>query len=150
MIIFLPSDYLLPSRKGANQLNAVIFQQPHKAERSTQHQMPETPLHLAHVGLHQRLDRIDSRHRKINWQYWPENSAPHKDVADSHNPLDDDPAENIEHISSRPDIEDEALIAWGLTQTRTTEDAEATLDVLHGEETNLGGCRPLIYAKFRD
>ncbi|KAF2828409.1 hypothetical protein CC86DRAFT_465246 [Ophiobolus disseminans] len=75
-----------------------------------------------------RLDRIDSRRRKIDWQYWP-------DTNDQQKYLDASAAET--YIRSRPDIEDESLIAWGLAQAKATDGAQTTIDVLYGEGVDL-------------
>ncbi|KAF2028024.1 hypothetical protein EK21DRAFT_114228 [Setomelanomma holmii] len=75
-----------------------------------------------------RIDRIDNRRRKIDWQYWPntDTQQDYKDESRSH----------AAH-SSRPDIEDEAIIPWGLAQSQAPRNESTTIDVLFGEGTAL-------------
>jgi hypothetical protein len=93
--------------------------------------MATKPRELARTSVRSRLDRIDSRRRKIDWQYWPDTSAQYKYRHDS------DITVHTENISNRPDIEDEELITWGLVQSPTSRDAAATIDILYGEGTDL-------------
>lgn len=90
--------------------------------------MESQKLDLAPINEPPRLDRIDSRRRKIDWQYWPDTSTQAKYTDDS-----------AAHASvlSRPDIEDEALISWGLAQSQIAKDVETTVDVLYGEGIDL-------------
>ncbi|CAO2647801.1 Nn.00g087230.m01.CDS01 [Neocucurbitaria sp. VM-36] len=76
-----------------------------------------------------RNDRIDRRRRpQIDWQYWPDTTTQQDDATHNIPGLD---------ITNRPDIEDDTIIAWGLTQSETTTGLKVDIDVLHGEGTNL-------------
>jgi hypothetical protein len=69
----------------------------------------------------------DRRRRKIDWLYWPDTST-QVDYTD-------DSLMNI-GITNRPDIEDEAIISWGLAQSQNMKPG-ATIEVLCGEGTAL-------------
>lgn len=68
--------------------------------------------------------------RKIDWLYWPDTST-QVDYTD----------DSLAHVgvTSRPDIEDEAIISWGLAQSLKMKSG-ATVDVLYGEGTALRKC----------
>lgn len=75
-----------------------------------------------------KSDRIDRRYRSsIDWQYWPDVSG-QRQYADTIL----DPA-----TMSRPDIEDDALIAWGLAQSEASKNQNVKIDLLLGEGINL-------------
>ncbi|KAJ4377402.1 hypothetical protein N0V83_000227 [Neocucurbitaria cava] len=76
-----------------------------------------------------RNDRIDRRRRpKIDWQYWPDTTGQHDDATPNIPGLE---------ITTRPDIEDDAIIAWGLAASEKTRDPNVSIDVLHGDGTDL-------------
>lgn len=81
----------------------------------------------ATVRIHN--ERNDRRRRpRIDWHYWPPTGQ----------------ASTISHnlgISSRPDIEDEPLIAWGLSHSESTECSKVKVDVLYGHGKALSGVR---------
>ena len=58
--------------------------------------------------------------RKINWLYWPDTVPPSDNADDSL---------IREGIVSRPDIEDQNLIEWGLGQSQLVESG-STVDVM--------------------
>lgn len=74
-------------------------------------------------------ERHDRRRRpKIDWHYWP-TAGQHPSVSSVPVQLD---------IPSRPEIEDEPLIAWGLAQSENeSKCSKVTVDLLYGEEANL-------------
>jgi alpha-mannosidase len=106
--------------------------------------MAAKALDSAHMSERPRLDRIDSRRRKIDWLYWPDTSAQNKHRHDCNT------TEHAESISSRPDIEDEELITWGLAQNPTSGDAEATVDILYGEGTDLRKCQAVTNVRLHN
>ncbi|KAI8936960.1 hypothetical protein NX059_006188 [Plenodomus lindquistii] len=80
-----------------------------------------------HKLVPKRSDRIDRRRRAaIDWQYWPDTSNQQQYSTTT---LDSE-------IASRPDIEDEALIAWGIIQSKESTDQNVSIDMLIGEGTN--------------
>lgn len=79
--------------------------------------------------LRARFDRIDRRRRaRIDWQYWPAIGDQGQYVDKAYD-LDD---------PNRPDIEDDAVIAWGLAQCDGKKAAEVKIDVLSGNGIDLG------------
>jgi hypothetical protein len=92
--------------------------------------MESEKLDVALQNHRTRFDRIDRR-RKVDWQRWPDTSTQPQFVGDSL---------ACASISRRPEIEDELLIAWGLAQAHAATGAETTIDVLHGEGTDLRKC----------
>jgi hypothetical protein len=74
----------------------------------------------------QRKDRIDRR-RQVNWQYWPDTRS-QQQFAELALGSDD---------HSRPDVEEDALIAWGLAQGNGTKGLDTSIDVLYGEGSRL-------------
>jgi hypothetical protein len=72
---------------------------------------------------------MDVRRAKIDWKYWPDTSN-QEDYADDCI----DPGTTL----TRPDVEDEGLICWGLAESqRQLKEAGAIVDVLHGEGSDL-------------
>ncbi|KAF1837364.1 hypothetical protein BDW02DRAFT_491758 [Decorospora gaudefroyi] len=75
-----------------------------------------------YVSGQPRKDRI-VRGRRIDWHYWPDtNSQQH--FAEQALDLDE---------TSRPDVEDDSLIPWGLAQASETKGGGTSIDVLCGE-----------------
>jgi hypothetical protein len=83
-----------------------------------------SPAHYEMLQL--RKDRIDRR-RQIDWQYWPDtHTQPHF------------AAQTVEaDDKSRPDVEEDALITWGLAQRNGTKGLDTRIDVLYGEGAHL-------------
>jgi hypothetical protein len=79
--------------------------------------------------VQQRKDRIDRR-RQIDWQYWPDTHCQPQFAEQTIEPDD----------KSRPDVEEDALIAWGLAQGNGTKGLDVGIDVLYGEGSHLGRC----------
>jgi len=81
-------------------------------------------------GTLPRFDRSGNRRSKLklDWYYWPDTSSQRKYTHDS-------AADSS--TFSRPDIEDNSLIAWGLAQSQATDGAKTTIDVLCGEGVDL-------------
>lgn len=75
-----------------------------------------------------RQDRIGGHHRKVDWQYWPDSTEQHSGAKF------EEPASSI---SLRPDLEDEALISWGLVQSEVAKGPRAKIDILHGQGSSL-------------
>jgi hypothetical protein len=74
-----------------------------------------------------RTDRID-RQRNVRWQDWP-------DITCQQGLIDElDPESNH---SDHPDLEDSAVIAWGLKHSESSKGERVEVDVLYGEGTNL-------------
>lgn len=81
--------------------------------------------------MQQRTKRIDRRCRPvIDWQYWPDPTSQKQNCAGETQNSD---------IISRPDIEDDALITWGLAQSEVAKGLDVKVDVLYGEGTGLSG-----------
>jgi hypothetical protein len=78
----------------------------------------------------------DRRRRKIDWLYWPDTSTQVDYTGDSLTDIG---------TTHRPDIEDEAIISWGLAQSQNMTPG-ATIEVLCGEGTALCKC-PLAIEK---
>lgn len=77
-----------------------------------------------------RNDRIDRRRRPLtDWQYWPDTTGQHDEATPNIPGLE---------ITTRPDVEDDAIIAWGLAVSEKSKDLNVSIDVLHGNGTNLG------------
>jgi hypothetical protein len=79
-----------------------------------------------YTTMQPREDRIDRR-RRMDWQYWPDTTS-QQHFAEQALYLND---------SSRPDVEDDALIAWGLAQGNDTKGFNTSIDVLYGEGLHL-------------
>ncbi|KAH6872932.1 hypothetical protein BKA58DRAFT_456590 [Alternaria rosae] len=74
-----------------------------------------------------REDRRVVRRRLVNWLHWPETtSQPH---------FTNEKLDLSER--SRPDIEDDALISWGLKQARESQGGNTAINVLYGEGPRL-------------
>lgn len=74
-------------------------------------------------------ERNDRRRRPmVHWHYWP--TASQQPYAPSTPDQLDKP--------SRPEVEDEALIAWGLAQSKEeSKNSRVTVHLLYGEGANL-------------
>lgn len=82
-----------------------------------------------------RFDRIDRRRRaRIDWQYWPDIIAQLQYTKKSYD-LD---------IASRPDVEDEALVAWGLAHSEGKQALDVKIDVLFGKGEKLSKFQRLL------
>jgi hypothetical protein len=86
-----------------------------------------SPAHYTMVQ--QRKDRIDRR-RQIDWQYWPDMRSQQQFAEQTIEPDD----------KSRPDVEEDALIAWGLAQGNGTKGLDIGIDMLYGEGPHLSRC----------
>jgi hypothetical protein len=80
--------------------------------------------------LQQHKDRIDRR-RLIDWQCWPDTRS-QQQYAELAFDTDD---------KSRPDVEEDALIAWGLAQGNGTKGLDVNIDVLCGDGPHFSRCR---------
>ncbi|KAF1947773.1 hypothetical protein EJ02DRAFT_390991 [Clathrospora elynae] len=81
-----------------------------------------------YANVQPRNSRIDRRGRpNIDWQYWPDTTSQQHFAKRVHD-LD---------TRSRPDIEDDALIAWGLAQGDDTQGFDTLIDVLYGAGPHL-------------
>lgn len=77
--------------------------------------------------VNRRNIRIDRRYRApVDWQYWP-------DVGGQQGYLDT--ALEQDHVT-RPEVEEEALIAWGLAKSEASNDQNVNIDVLLGQGTD--------------
>jgi hypothetical protein len=75
-------------------------------------------------------DRRVVRRRLVNWLHWPETTGQPQ--------FTNQKLDLSEH--SRPDIEDDALISWGLKQAEGSKGGNTTINVLYGEGQHLRGC----------
>ncbi|PSN71711.1 hypothetical protein BS50DRAFT_234525 [Corynespora cassiicola Philippines] len=69
-----------------------------------------------------RTDRI---RRKLDWKFWP--TSP---VSGNFSALD-------LHLSSHPELEDQALIAWGFAESEKYQGSKAKVDIYGGFDNNL-------------
>lgn len=88
------------------------------------------PSYLADNGfqirVHTRPDRIVGP-RTVDWKYWPK---------DTLLPTAFQSVPNLE-ISNHPELEDQALLEWGMKKSDTSNGPRATVDVLYGCGTDL-------------
>ncbi|KAL6702414.1 hypothetical protein ACN47E_002056 [Coniothyrium glycines] len=78
--------------------------------------------------MYHRKDRIERERRPdIYWNKWP-NTAQQEHFACQDYPLNE---------TSRPEVAEDALVAWGIAQSETTKNPVVKIDMLHGEGADL-------------
>lgn len=82
------------------------------------------------------VPKTDDIRRKLDWRHWPTTSIPHDYALVQPEPLLEPP--------TRPELEDQALIAWGLAQSELGKEAGATVDVLYGSGAGLSKFRNAV------
>lgn len=73
-----------------------------------------------------RRDKRPDRKVGARWQDWPNLEC---EAGDAH-------PESLQ--CSRPDLEDESLIEWGLRKSKGADGKAIEIDVLHGDDHTLG------------